>query len=408
LDSKRATAGSDEEKSGQRTLTRPEEKGNNSSNNVTHRVGDTKARDTYLSGGRPGRSKRSEVLENQLLRGGDFSNRLSDIDIDNALGHLPNYIPSRRFYAFRAEEDPKKREELRSQLRQLILQLLKKYEVMFMPVHVRDHWTTAYISATVEEDGIMELKPIVYDSAPSHATKRDLQSLFEELWIGNWRYDQPNHLTAPEIICHSHQPSGSDECGLHPILIELLHRYSKLPTKRNLNADGTYYMISLDPWRRILQRFGSGPIPRSMDLDIELLSAIPDLAHLVTPEMVTSGTIGLCKMCNRSGVPLAEWTNSAYAHKQHTQYTGVCQQCKSHTPLAPIGGGVELQLRSAAQRSSPCQQCFKSKPVSEIIDSRCRACREANAADEKRQKEKEREERDRLAKSQQQKTKPES
>ena len=187
------------------------------------------------------------------IKGGDFADCLDAKELDGALQCLgDHYISAFEFYYVRTGvKEPET-------LRKTIIQRARKHQWIIMPTHIRHHWTTALIEAKQESFDVT-----IYDSAPHPATANDLRKVFATL-----------RLPAPRIVCHARQQRGSNECGLHTILIAIWKwKYSRTLKKRQ---DETLQIISLKPWRAILLADRKAPEDVTY-----FLNQAPDAAQIV-------------------------------------------------------------------------------------------------------------------------------
>jgi ubiquitin C-terminal hydrolase len=203
--------------------------------------------------------------------GGDLTDCLDSNELDLFLAPLvgPATLPARAFHDLRAGcvSAPA--------LRTSIIHAAAHHpEGAIIPVHVRHHWTAAHIRATDDRESVTT---VIYDSAPSPITRKDIVKMFSTL-----------QLPAPAFRCIARQPYNSNECGLHVLLVALLHARTALPTDDAQPPP----LLSLAPWRAVLQRLHAAP-PTPDALTAELIDALPDFLPHTRPtvllEPVTAG-----------------------------------------------------------------------------------------------------------------------
>lgn len=191
------------------------------------------------------------------LTAGSWGKYLSDANIDKLGKLVVSYMKATRIYEFRTELNPARREELKRAILEDLDRLLKLHGWVFVPFHIRFHWTTAIF----EGRSLKEATAVIYDSAPRPMHKEDANMIFGALG-----------LPEPLYLCHYRQPVMSDECGLHPFLLAIWRKYRGKLRKHQFDK---LEVVSLKAWRDILGRYGNDAIPWSTELEVELLEAIP-------------------------------------------------------------------------------------------------------------------------------------
>jgi len=147
----------------------------------------------------------------ESVAGGDMHDCLSAAEIDRLVGPYlgGQYIHARMFYDARTatlDSD--------AAVTELGTRLARPTNTWsIMPVHVRHHWATAVVTNDTAT---------IFDSAPSPITAKDFAKTFRRL-------GRP----APVIICHARQPRGSNQCGLHVVLVAILAKTGRLPESNN-------------------------------------------------------------------------------------------------------------------------------------------------------------------------------
>ena len=171
------------------------------------------------------------LTESTLLTitGGDVNGCLTDKDLDAFARPLlgGRYIVAKMFYAIRRGEMDV------AQAREMLVSKAKTFEFLLVPVHVRHHWATAIVEFNKTQNALTAL---IYDSAPSAITTKDFIKLFKKLEI-RW-------MVAPWY----RQPRNSNQCGLHVLLLALLHSISG---RRIKTGDPTQF-VDLNETRRAL------------------------------------------------------------------------------------------------------------------------------------------------------------
>eukprot|EP00760_Papus_ankaliazontas_P016224 PhM_4_TR16769/c0_g3_i2/m.75228 len=109
-------------------------------------------------------------------------------------------------------------------------QKLNHCAAVLMPVHVRHHWATAIVEKA--SDGI---RAVVYDSAPSPMTKRDITKCFRLLRI------------PVRLLCVVRQPRESNQCGLHVVLFGMWLRVA--PATLPQHQPSSIEVVNLSTWR---------------------------------------------------------------------------------------------------------------------------------------------------------------
>ena len=143
---------------------------------------------------------------------------------------------------------------------------VEKYGWILAPAHTRNHWAPSVFFKSFEN----KLAVCVYDSAPSLVTFRDWHQLFKmDLKIDEVR-----------ITSLAKQPRGTNECGLHVILLALIQKVNgnkmHLPTGSD-NPD----TITLHDWRKILVQAGTSGEWKRVYLDLWNATCCKDLrTHL--------------------------------------------------------------------------------------------------------------------------------
>jgi len=163
---------------------------------------------------------------------GDIHDCLTNIELDKYLSHLKPYIPADRIYHARTSPD----DRLALQLAADIECTVRKHGYAIYAVHVRHHWTTAI--SFLRNDSI---HTNIYDSAKAVMTARDMKKIYSRM-----------KMNLPTILAHAKQRRGSNECGLHVILIALWKTWSgnSLPTTNRRRAPE----VSLAKWRNMLHQ----------------------------------------------------------------------------------------------------------------------------------------------------------
>ena len=285
--------------------------------------------------------------DREKVQGGNIHGALSNHNIDNCIAQLiPSYIPSREIYDYRTELNPTVQQELGASIRMKISQRLHKYGYVLLPVHVRYHWTAAIIVG----QRISEATAIIYDSARSKVTKADIHTIFKKLGL-------------PEPTIHSigKQPRGTDQCGLHVILVAYIIddlKTQKIPTLKPR-------ILDLDSWRKLLEESGEHTVTWSKGLKNELENSAPAITSLihrlrneVSTNQVAGGMVtrGLkwCSECNKS-VTKEEFGKTA------------CKKCEEDE---------ENNLLAAVQPSSGKKKCGEEGCERYTQDNKkwCKSC----------------------------------
>jgi hypothetical protein len=207
----------------------------------------------------PKRRERPVVVGGEANRpiGGDFLDCLNDREIDTYTKRMlgEQVIIARAFYDVREQHEPPQ------PLARAISERVNRLKRILLPLHTRNHWASAVISE--HPDRPEQLIAEIYDSAPSHVTMRDFRLTLGRLGIHN--------VTRRPYF---RQGKGSNECGLHVILVAML-----LSRNRDMRFPCiTRGKLPLSPWRGIMKRaLKAGD---SLDPDT-LIEALPRLQSLL-------------------------------------------------------------------------------------------------------------------------------
>ena len=341
------------------------------------------------------RSKRADPT----VTGGDYMNCLSAEDISNVLcTKRENVIPIMEFYSWRIETNPDHLERLGKQLYEKISKLLRAgHKWVMMVCHIDNHWATAMIRGS----DLGKEKTIIYDSAPSEISARLLKKLFRSLGIGTW---SKKGWVEPDVVCMRRQPSWSNQCGLHPILVELIEEYSVLPitnaydNTQPLNGKGEHPLNVLDlyPWREIFSELGPGPIERTIELDIKLLEV---LGH--------DGINCLRRAKTKKAKRDLEGQGAKVVGGQVYDQEDPSVKGDSNNKPSTVEGGVNQQqlkapkLRTRNQLTRTCLQCNMPKAPDSFAGEVCQECQTANELEAEEVKKQEQQEKEQRAKEQQ-------
>jgi hypothetical protein len=306
------------------------------------------------------------------VTGGDFNGCLSAINLTNSLcTKRENVIPIMDFYLWRTESDPEQKEQsgkaIYNKIRKL---LLAGHKWVMMVAHIDHHWVTVMIRGP----DLGQETTIIYDSAPSEMSAKLLKKLLKALNIGTWKKGE---RVDPKVVCIRRQPRWSTQCGLHPILIELVEEYNRLPTTnvydktQPLTPKGEYplKMIDLHPWRKMFEDCGPGPIERTIEMDIKLLEAIGPQTEPLLQQARAKKTAKELEEKKVQGGDAAEQVGKVARG-------GADKQQQMSAP----------KLRTAEQRTRTCRQCGVSKPSTSFAEEVCLECQATNESEAEQQK----------------------
>jgi len=162
--------------------------------------------------------------------GGDVRSLLSATDLDRLLAPAlgEQYVPAVTTYDVRIGRASA------SGVAAALRRRLERAPWILMPVHVRHHWTTAIIQRRGVGYAVN-----VYDSAPTASTRKEILALLTRLGFPGCN-----------VVCHARQETGTNECGLHVVLVgaNLMPVASSAPPP--LPQSGL--TVSLAPWRDYL------------------------------------------------------------------------------------------------------------------------------------------------------------
>lgn len=188
------------------------------------------------------------------LCAGDIYQQLSALDIDQLLATLTSEhrrLPARWFYDVRTQQidyDVAARD---------LAARIDNHGWQIVITHTRNHWATAFCGRN---------HTVILDSAASPATARDYHRIFNRL-----------RRPQPVVLSHARQPRGSDECGLHPVLLTLLQG------NRIEREDDPYIppeslsVLDLKPWRDVLAKHLERGTAPTMDELLQLCEGVQRL-----------------------------------------------------------------------------------------------------------------------------------
>ena len=320
---------------------------------------------------RPGLGEKIDTtpIRRREPQGGDVKNELSSIDIDSILQPKTG-INARDYYDLDRGENQVTLRALERRIRQA----MEGNTYLLMPVITRRHWASAVFywhNSTVWV--------AVYDSAPHPMTARDFTKMFRLL-----------KFPFSGVICHARQPSYSNDCGLHIILIAIwlrLKGISGLPTCQLPSPQ----VISLTSWRTILQsaiQSDSGLTSQTVE---RLLNAQPLVCSLIgipKPKAPPVTTTAVAEVRQDPTPPVAQPTlnpeaspfvSRAVPHSPSSEPAKASQAADptagSVTAPAPQAGSplmdanpiASIQILSRGERLNvPAHQAKKSQPPDAI------------------------------------------
>lgn len=208
---------------------------------------------------------------------------------------------------------------------------------VFMPTHVRHHWVSSII--TRAPNGHTRVS--VFDSAPSPPTRRDIIKGFTNLGFDD-----------VSIISHCRQPRGSNECGLHVVLLALRQAESMrtgsapdYPTPSNVT-------ISLHPWRAKLAHHLTHDTRPTAE---EMFAAVPGSTTLISTAAVAPSTLP----ARATNIPLAPPSKPSISIWRHNPYGGgksvidplakYLEPARTTRASPPCGGGKKAHDKVPSQ-----------------------------------------------------------
>lgn len=253
-------------------------------------------------------------------KGGDIADCLAAGDLDGLLGPLLGDMAcrARLFYDVRlGNVSPA------NAIKELFRRSARGWT--FLPVHIRHHWTAGVVK---REAG--ELTAVVFDSAPSPASEADILTVFRALIIRK-----------VEVISPFKQARGSNECGLHLILVALLLHENILEQAGGRQPQ----LVDLKPWRATLAGdLAARRAPRLQDL----VKVVPALEKILP--LLPSGGGGrqrtICGLCGEIAYAPSRCGCGVAVH----EICRTCSVCKRQATEQEDAGRRQASERAEQQR----------------------------------------------------------